>query len=451
MRGSDVHLDTIVALATPAGRSAIAVVRLSGREVLRILRVLAPGLPGTPRPRRPYLCAVRDAAGDTIDSSLATFFAAPASFTGEDVAELSIHGSPAVVERLIGAAVAAGARPARPGEFTERAFRSGKIDLVRAEAVQELIDAKTTAAARFTARRLEGGLSRRLAAVREDLLGAAAGLSASVDFAEDVGEEVDPGAIARLESAARELALLAATYRTGRLLAGGCRVAILGRPNAGKSTLFNALAGSARAIVTEIPGTTRDALEALVDIRGVPVTVVDTAGLRESEDLVEKIGVERAREEAARADAVLYVFDASAGFLAEDAGVLAALSDKPRVLVANKSDRAAAGPFPEGAERLCGLDAQAGLRLRELLGAAIASDIRTEETSEVLGSLRQRELVERARVSAEATLAALAQGDSPEYAVTHCHAALDALADLTGETTSDDVLDRLFSTFCIGK
>jgi tRNA modification GTPase len=451
MRGSDAHLDTIVALATPAGRSAIALVRLSGREVLRILRVLAPGLPETPRPRRPYLCAVRDTAGDTVDSSLATFFAAPASFTGEDVAELSVHGSPAVVERLIGAAVAAGARPARPGEFTERAFRSGKIDLVRAEAVQELIDARTTAAARFTARRLEGGLSRRLAAVREDLLGAAAGLSASVDFAEDVGEKVDPGAIARLESAAQELARLAATYRTGRLLAGGCRVAILGRPNVGKSTLFNALAGSARAIVTEIPGTTRDALEALVDVRGVPVTVVDTAGLRESEDLVERMGVARAREEAAKADAVLYVFDASAGFLAEDAGLLAALWDKPRVLVANKSDRAAGAPVPEGAERLCGLDANAGPRLRELLGAVIASDIRTEETSEVLGSLRQRELVERARVSAEATLAALAQGDSPEYAVTHCHAALDALADLTGETTSDDVLDRLFSTFCIGK
>ena len=316
---SDVHLDTIVALATPAGRSAIALVRLSGRDSVRILRALAPRLPATLRPRRPYLCVLRDAGGEAIDSALATFFAGPASFTGEDVAELSVHGSPAVVERLIAAAVSAGARPARPGEFTERAFRSGKIDLVRAEAVQELIDAKTAAAARFSSRRLEGGLSRRLDAVRERLLGAAAALSASVDFAEDVGETVDPGAVTRLEDAAAELGRLAATYRTGRLLSGGCRVAILGRPNAGKSTLFNALAGSARAIVTEIPGTTRDALEAVVDIRGVPVTVVDTAGLRASEDPVEKIGVARAREEAARADAALYVFDASSGFDAEDA------------------------------------------------------------------------------------------------------------------------------------
>lgn len=451
MRGSDVHLDTIVALATPAGRSAIAIVRLSGRDSVRILRALAPRLPATLRPRRPYLCVLRDAGGEAIDSALATFFAGPASFTGEDVAELSVHGSPAVVERLIAAAVSAGARPARPGEFTERAFRSGKIDLVRAEAVQELIDAKTAAAARFSSRRLEGGLSRRLDAVRERLLGAAAALSASVDFAEDVGETVDPGAVTRLEEAAAELGRLAATYRTGKLLSGGCRVAILGRPNAGKSTLFNALAGSARAIVTEIPGTTRDALEAVVDIRGVPVTVVDTAGLRASEDPVEKIGVARAREEAARADAALYVFDASSGFDAEDARALAALEDKPRLLVANKADRPPAGPVPAGAHRLRGLEAGAGERLRELIGAAIVSDIRTEETSEVLGSLRQHHLVERARSAAEATLAALSQGHSPEYAVTHCHAALDALADLTGETTSDDVLDRLFSTFCVGK
>ena len=451
MRGSDVHLDTIVALATPAGRSAIALVRLSGPRALDILRGLAPRLPREVRPRRPYLCGLRDAAGDTIDAALATYFAGPASFTGEDVAELSVHGSPAVVERLIAAAVEAGARPARPGEFTERAFRAGKIDLVRAEAVQELIDARTPAAARFSARRLEGGLSRRLETVREDLLGAAAALSAAVDFAEDVGEAVDPRALSRLESAARELARLSATYRTGRLLAGGCRVAILGRPNAGKSTLFNALAGSARAIVTEIPGTTRDALEALVDLRGIPVTVVDTAGLRDSQDPVEKIGVARAREEAERADAVLYVFDASEGFSAEDAGAFAALAGRPRVLVANKSDRDPGGPVPEGAERLCGLEEGAGRRLRELLGAAIAADVRTDETSEVLGSLRQRELVDRAHAGAEATLAALAQGDSPEYAVTHCHAALDALADLTGETTSDDVLDRLFSTFCVGK
>jgi tRNA modification GTPase len=355
------------------------------------------------------------------------------------------------VERVLEAAVAAGARPARAGEFTERAFRSGKIDLVRAEAVRDLIDAKTAAAARFSARRLEGALSRRLEAVREDLLFAAAALSAAVDFAEDVGTEVDPQTLSHLENAERELARLAATYRTGRLLSGGCRVAILGRPNAGKSTLFNALVGSARAIVTEIPGTTRDALEALVDVRGIPVTLVDTAGLRDTGDPVERIGVARAREEAARADAIVYVFDGADGLVAEDRRALEEYSEKPRLIVANKSDRGRADGIPADAKALSGISPDAGRRLSELLGALIADDIRTEETSEVLGSLRQRDLVERAREGAEETLAALARNDSPEYAVTHCHAALDALADLVGETTSEDVLTRLFSTFCVGK
>jgi tRNA modification GTPase len=453
MRPSDAHLDTIVALATPAGRSAIALVRLSGPDTARVLRALCPGLPSAPalRPRRPYLASVRDAAGEPVDSGLATYFAAPASYTGEDSAELSVHGSPAVVARVLEAARAAGARPARPGEFTERAFRSGKIDLVRAEAVQELVDAKTPAAARFSARRLEGGLSRRLESIREDLLGAAAALSATLDFADDVGEGVDPRALGRLESAAAELSRLEATYRTGRLLSAGCRVTILGRPNAGKSTLFNALAGSQRAIVTEIPGTTRDALEVSLDLCGVPVTLVDTAGLRESEDPVEKLGVARAREEAEKADAILYVFDGSEGFDGEDAALLEDLAGKPVILVANKADRVGRGAPREDAAPIRGLEPDAGRILRELLAARIAADVDTETTSEVIASLRQKDLVERSRRAAEETLAALARGDSPEYAVTHCHAALDALADLTGETTPEDVLNRLFSTFCIGK
>ena len=449
--GADSLLDTIVALATPLGRSAIALVRLSGPDTRTILSLLAPRLPASARARRPYLVSFRDARGQPIDRGLATFFAGPESFTGEDVAELSVHGSPAVAQRLIAAALSAGARAARPGEFTERAFRAGKIDLVRAEAVNELIQARTEEAARVSARRLEGALSTRLEQVREDLLSAAAGLAAAIDFSEDAGEAVDPSVAARLESARDALARLAASYRTGRLLASGCRVAILGRPNAGKSTLFNALSGSARAIVSEIPGTTRDALESLVDIGGVPVTLVDTAGLRESADLVERIGVERAREEGERADAVLYVYDASVGFSAEDAAMLAGLDGKPQILVANKSDRAAQGPPREGSVRLCGLAPDAGETLRSLLSESIAAGLSTEESSEILGSLRQRDLVERARQAAAATLAALAAGLSPEYAATHCHEALDALADLTGETTSDEVLARVFATFCIGK
>jgi tRNA modification GTPase len=453
MRSSDPALDTIVALATPAGRSALAVVRLSGPLSAAILARLAPGLPPAPEPRRPHLSIFCDLEAATIDTGVATLFSAPASATGEDVAEISVHGSPVAVERLLAAAVGAGARPARPGEFTERAFRAGKIDLVRAEAVRDLIDAKTPAAARASARRLAGALSQRIERVREDLLHASAGLEAVIDFSEDVGEGVPPAVSQSIASVIAELEKLASTADRGRLLAHGCRVAILGPPNAGKSTLYNALVGSARAIVTEIPGTTRDALEALVDVRGIPVTLVDTAGLRPTEDVVEKIGVARAREEGERADALLYVFDASAGFGAEDAATLAKLTsaDRPYAVIANKADLAVKAPVPSGSVLVCGLDPETGEALKDLLGRTLGAGVRTEETSEVLGSLRQRDLVARALAGARQTLEALGDGSSPEYAATHCHAALDALADLVGETTSDDVLARVFETFCVGK
>ncbi|MEP6993358.1 MAG: tRNA uridine-5-carboxymethylaminomethyl(34) synthesis GTPase MnmE [Acidobacteriota bacterium] len=456
MRPSDSLLDTIVAPATPAGRSALAIVRLSGRDTLRILGALAPHLPSPPDPRRPCLLALQDSGGDPIDTGLVTFFAGPASVTGEDVGELSVHGSPAVVERLLRAAIDAGARLARPGEFTERAFRRGKVDLLRAEAVRDLIEARTPAAAEASARRLSGAISQRIHAVREDLLAAAAGLAAALDFSEDTGESVDPAVEAALQRAIDSLARLSESYQTGRLLADGCRVAILGLPNAGKSTLFNALAGTARAIVTEIPGTTRDTLEAFIDVRGIPVTLVDTAGLRETEDLVEKIGVERAWEQADRCDAILYVYDAAVGWTESDARAweaCGAAPSKPRMLVANKVDRAREPPHgdPLQAVRLCGLWPDAGARLRALVQDTLAASIQTEASSEMLGSLRQRNLVEDARCAAVQTLSALRDGLSPEYAATHCHAALDELADLTGETTPEDVLARLFSTFCIGK
>jgi tRNA modification GTPase len=451
MRPSDAHLDTIVALATPAGRSALALVRLSGRSAGSVLAALAPRLELPARPREPRLTQFCDGQGAAIDTGVATFLPGPGSATGEDVVEISVHGSPVAVERLLAAAVAAGARPARPGEFTERAFRSGKIDLVRAEAVRDLIEARTPAAALVSARRLAGDLSRRIESVRWDLLGASAALCAAIDFSEDVGELVPPAGLASLRQARAALAQLAATAETGRLLSHGCRVAILGRPNAGKSTLFNALIGSERAIVTEIPGTTRDTLEATVDLRGVPVTLVDTAGLCDTEDVVEAIGVVRAREEAARADAILYVFDASEGIRAEDERQLTGAGTTLRLLVANKADRANGSPRPAGAMLLCGLRPDAGQKLREMLSDAIASGVSTEATSEVLGSLRQRDLVLRAGAAAEAAIHALDEGDSPEYAAAHCAEALDALADLVGETTSEDVLARLFETFCIGK
>ncbi|HEY6928269.1 MAG TPA: tRNA uridine-5-carboxymethylaminomethyl(34) synthesis GTPase MnmE [Thermoanaerobaculia bacterium] len=448
---TDSLLDTIVALATPLGRSALATLRVSGRRTRNVLSAVMRDSEESLAPRRPRLVSLVDASGETIDRGLVTFFAAPSSATGEDVGELSIHGSPVVVQSLLSALVAAGARPARPGEFTERAFILGKIDLVEAEAIRDLIEARTAAAARVSTRRLEGRLSARFSEIKEKLLDAAAALTATIDFAEDAGERIPPEAIAKLSGAAAALGDIARTYETGKLLSAGCRVVILGPPNAGKSTLFNALVGSERAIVTEIPGTTRDTLEAVIDVEGVPVEIVDTAGLRETQDTVERIGVERARRASQEADAVIYVFDAEQGWTAADAQAIAQLDGKPAVTVANKADRLGRGRMPPCGTPLCGLEPEAATTLRGLLRETVARDLETDSSSDVLGTLRQKELVERARAGAVGALGSISAGESPEYAATHVASALDALADLVGETTNEDVLARIFATFCIGK
>jgi tRNA modification GTPase len=450
---SDSLLDTIVALATVPGRAALAVLRVSGPETQGLLARIAPGLPASLTPRHAHLADILDAAGETIDRGIVTFFSGPHSYTGEDVGEISIHGAPRAVDRLLCTLTSAGARLARPGEFTQRALTYGKMDLVEAEAVRDLIEARTVLAARVSARRLAGALSARLLDVREILFCAAASLTATIDFAEDVGEAVDPAVALELSRAAEALRLLSASYETGRLLSSGCRVAILGRPNAGKSTLFNALVGGPRAIVTEVPGTTRDALDATLDVRGIPITVVDTAGLRATRDPVEAIGVARAREEAEKADAVLYVLDAAAGVTEEDRAALAELAgaEKPVLLVANKIDTVRpGGRLPEAAEPLCGVAPDAAQKLQALL-SRLTEGVSLEAADEILGNARQRDLVLRACRAAGDAAAALARGDSPEYAATHVEAALAALADVFGETTSEDVLRRIFSTFCIGK
>lgn len=450
-RGFD---DTIVALATAPGRGALAVIRVSGRETRRLIAASSPGFPLEPEPRHAYLVAIVDSAGEPIDRGLVTVFFAPNSYTGEEAAEISLHGSPRAVDRLLSTLTRAGARLARPGEFTERALLHGKVDLIEAEAVQELVDARTDAAARVSARRLSGALSRRLAGVREHLLRAAASLTATIDFAEDVGESVDPAAAGELQSACEELERLAASYEAGRLFSAGCRVAILGRPNAGKSTIFNALVGSPRAIVTEIPGTTRDSIDAMLDVSGVPVTLVDTAGLRATEDPVESIGVARSREEAQRADAILYVFDAAAGWSEEDRAALSlfAADGKPVLLVANKSDTARAGVAPkEGATPLCAVAPEAPRALHALLSERLFPGLSLEAADELLGNARQRDLVQRAGRSTADALEALRRSDSPEYPAAHISAGLAALADVFGETTAEDVLQRIFATFCIGK
>ncbi|MDQ2871110.1 MAG: tRNA uridine-5-carboxymethylaminomethyl(34) synthesis GTPase MnmE [Acidobacteriota bacterium] len=454
--------DTIVAPATPPGRSALALLRLSGPSTPEILRAVAPDLPETLPDRRPLLARLSDARGAPIDRGLVTFFPAPHSVTGEDVAEISVHGGVALVRALLSALIDAGARPARPGEFTQRAFLLGKMDLVEAEAVRDLIEAKTPAAVSASARRLDGSLSRRLSAVRASLVTAAAEIGAALDFSEDVGESLPAATTERIAQAARELDRLSRSGKRGRLLAGGARVVLLGRPNAGKSTLFNALVGADRAIVTAIPGTTRDTLDAVIDVNGIPVELVDTAGLRATEDPIERLGVDRARAAGEAADAILYVVDSVAGWSGEDENAIADLPPDRRLVIANKvdgvaSDRRAAGDvLPPSAMAgpalaLNGLASGAGEILRSAIAGLLEAGVPPETGSEMLGSARQQSAVDRAGAAASAALAALARGESPEYPVSHVHEALDALAELTGETTPEDVLTEIFATFCIGK
>jgi tRNA modification GTPase len=464
--------DTIVALATPPGRSALALLRLSGRDARSIAARVAPGLPDPIPERRPVLVDVFDEAGAAVDRGLVTFFPGPRSATGEDVVEISLHGAPVVAGAILDALCAAGGRPARAGEFTERAFLLGKVDLVQAEAVRELIDARTPAAARASARRLDGELSGRLAAVREALQRVATEIAGTLDFAEDVGEELPAETAARIAWAQTELASLCAGSSRGALLTEGARVVILGRPNAGKSTLFNALVGSERAIVTEVAGTTRDTLHASLDVVGVPVEIVDTAGLRATDDPVESIGVGRAREAGAAADAIVYVFDAGAGWTSEDAAALSELeaaasasasvstssSDAVAAIgvlvVANKIDTIdgpPGGPAGRVVLALHGRGPGAGDVLRREIAARLGAGPALETLSAIVGSARQRDAVRRAAAAVRAASESLSAKESPEYLAARVGEALDALADLFGETTPEEILRRLFAEFCIGK
>jgi tRNA modification GTPase len=432
--------DVLVARATPAGAGALAIVRLSGPpgRTVEIARGVAPGAPSRPEPRRVYLSPFLDAEGEVVDEGLFLCFAAPASATGEEVVELHAHGSPAVVEELVRSAVARGARRARPGEFTRRALANGKLDLARAEAVGRLAAAASRGEARRAVGLLRGELSRRVELLREELLGALVVLEAHLDVADEVGPGEDGPVLARLERARAALAALGREVGAGRADGFVPTVVIVGPPNAGKSTLFNALVGEDRVLVTEVPGTTRDAVSEIVEIGGERVRLFDTAGLRETDERVERLGVEAARRAAAAADLLLFAREDGESGSAE-----AALSESVPVLeVETKADLwdRAAGP---------------GLRVSAKTGAGLA-ELRWEigrrlsggEEAGAFGSLpRQREALLRAA----AALEGLGQHTPGELAAAGARAALQALGEITGETATEELLDRIFATFCLGK
>jgi len=458
--------DTIVAIATPSGRGGIGVVRVSGPEAASIARRLITHQ-GVLEPRHATWTKVRLSAAsrgddappapirnasamDAFDHVVAIYFPAPASYTGDDVVELSAHGSPVVLRAIVTAAIACGARLAEPGEFTLRAFLNGRIDLTQAEAVADLIDAATPLQARAAFDQLDGTLTRAIAAIDATLFDLIARLEASVDFPDEGYHFVEPGALAHAidELRARTERLLS-DARRGRLIREGLQIAIVGEPNVGKSSLFNALVGSSRAIVTEVPGTTRDLVTELVDLDGLRVTLVDTAGLRNTQDPVEIEGVERSRQAVAVSDLILLVVDRSQSRSTHQ--VISQLSEHKRLIVANKSDLPAAWDDTD----TVGVSARTGAGLEELRRRIVAAlDVDLLRDRPAITHIRHIALVERAHEAlGRARAAALAEGGalSEEFVLADLSEAREALEEISGRRAPEDLLAHIFSRFCIGK
>jgi tRNA modification GTPase len=445
--------NTIAAVATAPGRGGIGVVRVSGGGLLPLAQTLTGKSPGSIQPRRATSADFRAADGVVLDRGLLLYFPAPHSFTGEDVLELQGHGGPVVMQMLLSRCLELGARVAAPGEFSERAFLNEKIDLAQAEAVADLIDASTTAAARSAVRSLSGEFSQAVHALVAQLTELRMLVEATLDFPdEEIDILRDTDAAERLARFQSNLATLQARARQGSLLRSGLQVVLAGLPNVGKSSLLNRLAGEERAIVTEIAGTTRDALRETIQIEGIPLHIIDTAGLRESDDTVERIGIERTWKEIERADVVLQLVDARGGLTADDRAIAARLpSGIERVVVENKCDLAqqAAARFE--------VDGQVHLRLSAKQGEGV--NLLHDELLRIAGwagrvedviLARERHL-EALAEAAEKSVLAGRQLSQIEFCAEELRLAQAALSRITGEFSADDLLGEIFSRFCIGK
>lgn len=459
--------DTIVALATPTGRSGIGVIRISGEGALAI----ATAMTGRDlEPRKATLAKLTDPkTSDLIDEAVVTFFKGPQSFTGEDVIEIACHGSPVLLRQVIDICLAQDARMAEPGEFSLRALSNGRIDLSEAEAIRDLIDAQTTGSARQAVRQMSGEFSHRLQPIKDELLDVIVVLESALEFVEDDLPETQTASIkTRLNEIAVKVSEVAATYKAGRLIRDGLRVAIIGRPNVGKSSLFNALLGDDRAIVTDIAGTTRDQIHERFTVGDVPISLIDTAGLRETTDTVESIGVERSRRTMADADLVLVMIDASDDLTPEDQEIIDKVRDIPHLIVLNKSDKPDAVSVSEltstfvrqasvlwdvHSPTIIATSAKTGSGLDELQ-RAIVEPFKPEEITTggfLVTDARHHDLLIRSTNEILHSIELLDTGTSEEIILVGLHNALRFLGQITGETTTEDMLTRIFSTFCIGK
>lgn len=457
--------DTISAIATAPGESGIGIIRLSGPNAVAVADRMFKGITGKSVHniksfQAAYGHIIDCETGLTIDEVLVLVMRAPRSYTREDIVEIHCHGGIVPLQRILDLTLQHGARLAEPGEFTKRAFLNGRLDLTQAEAVIDIIRAKTASSLKVAVNQLSGRLSKEIRNLRDEILAMIAHLEAAIDFPEDDIEEMAAGEAAeKVEKIISEIDKLLSTAQTGRILREGLSTVIIGRPNVGKSSLLNALLREQRAIVTDIPGTTRDTIEEYVNIRGIPLKIVDTAGIRETNDLVEKIGVERTKEVMLDADLILVLLDASEKMSHEDEGVLSALNGRQAIILVNKCDlprqlemdkvsACAAG------KKVLPISAVHGTGMEELeqliVDLVYSGQVRPAEDA-LVNNVRQAHLLEEARHHLKEVVAAVRTGLPPDCLVIDLRNAWDKLGKITGDTVGEDILNEIFTRFCIGK
>jgi tRNA modification GTPase len=453
--------DTIAAIATPLGEGGLAVIRISGPQALAVAdRCFQPRGPSS---RKPSAAAthtiqfghvVRD--GKIVDEVLVAVMRAPRTFTREDVVELTCHGGILPAKLVLDAALAGGARLAEPGEFTRRAFLNGRLDLAQAEAVVDLIHSRTELALSAAQEQLAGKLSQRINELRDEMLKTLAHVEAHIDFPdEDIAPDTLSQLLGRLERGEAFMDELLRTAREGQILRRGIRAAIIGRPNAGKSSLLNQLLGHDRAIVSPIPGTTRDTIEETANVRGLPVVFIDTAGLREARDEIEVEGIRRSHESLRNAEFILHVFDASERLTNEDEKYLAEFDGKKRIVVRNKIDLPRQLELPPASSTtavdVCCLTGKGIEALKDAIKELVWSGEIKSEMLQVMVNSRHQDALNRAREATRRTIAALQAGEPLDLAALELRIAVNAVGEIVGKTTTEDLLDLIFSQFCIGK
>jgi tRNA modification GTPase len=452
--------DTIAAIATPIGEGGLAIVRLSGGKSIPIAATLFRR--GTQKAVE--LAAVKShtvtyghivEAGQVLDEVLVTLMRAPRSFTGEDVVEISCHGGILPSKLILEAVLRAGARLSEPGEFSKRAFLNGRIDLTQAEAITDIIQSRTERALAAANEQLAGKLSVKINTLRDSLLSVLAHIEAHIDFPEeDIAPDTRRQLLERIEAALQAIDVILRNAREGQILRRGIRAAIVGRPNAGKSSLLNHLLGHDRAIVSAIPGTTRDTIEEMANIRGIPVVFIDTAGMRESHDLIEKEGIRRSHEAAQNAELILHVVDATDDPSSQDRELLDLMREKSRIVVVNKIDLAPSVDFSVFPSPICAISCNTGEGLEELKETIARvvwrGDVQTAGQGAVINARHQNAL-ERAREALRQTKEALAADLSLELVAMDLRIGVNAVGEIVGKTSSEDLLDSIFSQFCIGK